>query len=70
MPETTTGGSTTTINMDYLSDADDRGPEIFYVTLALLIVSTITVAMRCYVRIRILKSFRIEDWMSLATMVC
>ncbi|KAF7529202.1 hypothetical protein G7054_g9906 [Neopestalotiopsis clavispora] len=55
--------------MDSLSDADDRGPEIFYVTLALLIVSTITVAMRCYVRIRILKSFRIEDWMSLATML-
>ncbi|KAK6208181.1 hypothetical protein LQW54_007089 [Pestalotiopsis sp. IQ-011] len=48
---------------------DDRGPEMFDVTLTLLVVSTITVAMRCYVRIRILKSFRIEDWMALATML-
>jgi hypothetical protein len=48
---------------------DDRGPEMFDVTLSLLVVSTVTVAMRCYVRIVILKSFRIEDYMALATMV-
>jgi hypothetical protein len=52
-----------------MSYDDDRSPQIFDVALALLIVSTVTVGMRCYVRIRILKSFRIEDWMALVTMV-
>lgn len=48
---------------------DDRGPEMFDVTLSLLVASTVTIIMRCYVRIHMLKSFRIEDWMALATMV-
>ncbi|KAK9423059.1 putative Integral membrane protein [Seiridium unicorne] len=47
---------------------DDRGPEIFDVTLSLLVISTIAVALRCYVRIAILKSFRIEDYLALATL--
>ena len=48
---------------------DDRGPEMFDVTLSLLVAATVTVAMRCYVRIFMLKTFRIEDWLALATLV-
>lgn len=48
---------------------DDRGPDMFDVTISLLVASMVTILMRCYVRIYILKSFRIEDWMALATMV-
>lgn len=48
---------------------DDRSGEMFDVTLSLLVVSAVTVALRCYVRIKILKSFRVEDYMALLTMV-
>ncbi|KAI0166432.1 hypothetical protein GGR57DRAFT_26017 [Xylariaceae sp. FL1272] len=43
----------------------DRGPELATVTSVLLGVSAVTVGLRCYVRIGILKIFRIEDWLAL-----
>ncbi|KAH8673681.1 hypothetical protein BX600DRAFT_212667 [Xylariales sp. PMI_506] len=49
-------------------DTDDRGPVIFGVAVALLAVSAVTVALRCYVRVRLLHVFRWEDWMALATL--
>lgn len=48
---------------------DDRSPEMFNVTLSLLVAATVTVALRCYVRIFMLKTFRIEDWLALVTLV-
>jgi hypothetical protein len=48
---------------------DDRGSQMLNVALALLVVSTLSVALRCYVRIFVLKTFRWEDWMSLLTLV-
>lgn len=42
---------------------------MFNVTVTLLVVSAVTVALRCYVRICILRTFRSEDWTAVATMV-
>ncbi|KAI1268655.1 hypothetical protein F5Y18DRAFT_238083 [Xylariaceae sp. FL1019] len=44
---------------------EDRGPELATVVSVLLGVSAVTVALRCYVRICLLKIFRIEDWLAL-----
>ncbi|KAI0013679.1 hypothetical protein F4779DRAFT_613414 [Xylariaceae sp. FL0662B] len=50
--------------------ADNRGPELATITLLFLGLSVITVALRCYVRICLLKSFRVEDWLALGTLTC
>ncbi|KAI1844954.1 hypothetical protein JX266_008970 [Neoarthrinium moseri] len=49
-------------------DEDDRSPLMFNITVTLLAVSSVTVALRCYVRLYVIKSFRWEDWMALVTM--
>ncbi|KAI1335476.1 hypothetical protein F5Y15DRAFT_409069 [Xylariaceae sp. FL0016] len=48
----------------------DRGPELAVTTTTLLGVSSLTVFLRCYVRIFLLKTFRVEDWLSLGTLTC
>ncbi|KAI0840624.1 hypothetical protein F5Y06DRAFT_294613 [Hypoxylon sp. FL0890] len=50
--------------------ADDRGPELAATVIVFLALSAITLALRCYVRARILKVFKIEDWLAIATMIC
>ncbi|KAL7626268.1 hypothetical protein AAE478_003038 [Parahypoxylon ruwenzoriense] len=50
--------------------ADDRGPELAAVTLLFLGLSTVTVTLRCYVRACLLKAFRLEDGLAIATMAC
>ncbi|KAI1085715.1 hypothetical protein F5B20DRAFT_14758 [Whalleya microplaca] len=49
--------------------ADNRGPELATITLLFLGLSVVTVALRCYVRICLLKSFRLEDWLALGTLM-
>ncbi|KAI1131565.1 hypothetical protein F5Y10DRAFT_261946 [Nemania abortiva] len=49
--------------------ADNRGPELAAVTGALLGLSAITVFLRCYVRIFMLKLFRPEDWLAVWTLL-
>lgn len=48
---------------------DDRGPELVASTIALLALSVISVALRSYVKIVLLKAFRTEDWLALVTLV-
>lgn len=50
--------------------ADDRGPELATTVIIFLVLSSITLALRCYVRARMLKVFQIEDWLAIATMIC
>lgn len=47
----------------------DRGPLMFDLAVTLLALSTVTVVLRCYVRIFMLKTFRGEDYFALATQV-
>lgn len=49
---------------------DDRGPQLAGVTLSFLGVSAVAVALRCYVRACMLKVFKLEDWLAIATLVC
>ncbi|KAI0887404.1 uncharacterized protein GGS22DRAFT_186236 [Annulohypoxylon maeteangense] len=52
------------------SDTSDNGPRLAAAVLALLPLTVITLALRCYVRVRILKFFKAEDWLAIATMIC
>jgi len=45
------------------------GPQLDAVVLLFLILSWITVLLRCYVRIRIIKSFSVDDYLILITLV-
>ncbi|KAI8966860.1 hypothetical protein F5Y11DRAFT_361885 [Daldinia sp. FL1419] len=47
---------------------DDRGSELAIVTGTFLGLSTVTVALRCYVRAYILRSFYIEDGLAVVTL--
>lgn len=49
--------------------ADNRGPELAAVTGMLLGLSAVAVFLRCYVRIFMLKLFRLEDWLAVWTLV-
>ncbi|KAI1807921.1 hypothetical protein F4811DRAFT_549353 [Daldinia bambusicola] len=48
----------------------DRGPELAVIVGVLLGLSSITVALRCCVRVCILKAFQIEDGLAVAAMGC
>lgn len=48
--------------------ASNRGPELAAVTGLLLGLSAVTVSLRCYVRIFMLKVFRPEDWLAVWTL--
>ncbi|KAI1460731.1 hypothetical protein F4805DRAFT_373839 [Annulohypoxylon moriforme] len=53
-----------------MSKTTDNGPRLEAAVLALLPLTAITLALRCYVRIRMLKFFKAEDWLAVATMIC
>ncbi|KAI4869507.1 hypothetical protein F4820DRAFT_463435 [Hypoxylon rubiginosum] len=48
---------------------DDRGPQLAAVTLFFLGLAALTVTLRCFVRLFILKVFQVEDWLAVASMV-
>ncbi|KAI1098973.1 hypothetical protein F4804DRAFT_99652 [Jackrogersella minutella] len=48
----------------------DNGPQLAATVWLFLPLAAITLALRCYVRVRILKAFKIEDWLAIATMMC
>jgi len=48
---------------------DDRGPQLEAVVGFFLALSWITVALRCWVRIKLVKAFAIDDWLCLVTLV-
>lgn len=48
---------------------EDHGPELAVAADIVLSVSVLTVFLRCYVRIFILRLFRPEDWLAVFTLV-
>jgi hypothetical protein len=51
------------------NDSDYRGPDIKAVAILFLILTWISVSLRCYVRIFMTKLFRVDDWLAVATLV-
>lgn len=49
---------------------DNRGPQLRAVCIFFLTVATVSVALRSYVRVRLVKKFGIEDWFMVAAWVC
>jgi len=48
---------------------DNRGPQLEAVVGFFLALSWITVGLRCWVRIKLVKAFAIDDWFCLITLV-
>lgn len=48
---------------------EDRSVELFAVTVFCLALATVTVALRCYVRLFMLKIFSWEDYLAVITTV-
>lgn len=49
-------------------DADNRGPEVETVIISFLVLSWVTVLARCWVRIRMIKAFAWDDWLTVLTL--
>jgi hypothetical protein len=49
--------------------AENRGPELAAVVIFLVVLSIITVCLRCFTRRVLLKVFFVEDWLALVTLV-
>lgn len=49
--------------------SDNRGPQMLGVTASFLVLMWVTVMARCYVRIKIIKAFAMDDWLALATLI-
>jgi hypothetical protein len=47
----------------------DRGTRIAAVTIALYTLSLVAVSVRCYVRVRLTRSFGYDDWLIVTTLV-
>jgi hypothetical protein len=52
------------------STGGSRGHEVVAVNISALVLAVITMALRCFVRIRLLKAFGLDDWLMLAATVC
>lgn len=50
--------------------SDSRGPYLAAVTILFLVLTTISTALRCYVRIRLLCIFKTEDLLAVFTYFC
>ena len=48
---------------------EDRGHELFAVSIPFLVLSWVTMGLRVYVRVGMLKSFGIDDWAMAVTLV-
>lgn len=49
-------------------DEENRGPEVRIVIISFLAVSWITVLARCWVRVRMIKAFALDDWLTVLTL--
>jgi hypothetical protein len=47
----------------------DRGPQVNGVAGLFLALSTITIALRCYCRVVVVKSFGLDDWFAIIAWV-
>jgi hypothetical protein len=48
---------------------EDRGPQIEAVAITFIILSWIAVCLRCYVKVYIIRLFRIDDWLAVLSLV-
>jgi hypothetical protein len=48
----------------------DRGPSIVAVDAVFLALSSISVLLRCYCRLYVIRKFAIDDWFALLSWVC
>jgi hypothetical protein len=48
---------------------ENRGPQLIGVIILFLALSWIAVPLRMWVRIKIIKSFALDDWLTLVTLV-
>jgi hypothetical protein len=49
---------------------NNRGSQLAAVVICFLILTVTTVALRCYVRIRLIRAFGADDALSVAALVC
>jgi hypothetical protein len=48
---------------------EDRGPQVEAVAITFLTLSWIAVCLRCYVKLYMIKLFRINDWLAVLSLV-
>lgn len=48
---------------------ESRGPEILAVIVLFLVLSWLTVLARCWVRVKMIKAFALDDWLLLVTLL-
>lgn len=48
---------------------ENRGPELQVILSILLVIAVVVVALRCYIRIWLVKSFGIDDWFMVVALV-
>ena len=58
-----------TLHQLYIWKMEDRGPELAVTVILFLILSWLIVTLRCLVRLRMIKSFGLDDWFMIATLV-
>lgn len=51
------------------SSQDNRGPELVAIMAAFLVLTWISVVLRCFVGIQISKSFEADDWLMATSLV-
>lgn len=52
------------------TSSDNRALPLAAVNIAALVLASIVTALRCFVRVRLLKAFGADDWLMLAAAVC
>lgn len=52
-----------------MAEIPNRGPELRAVAITITIMATAATAMRCYVRVWMVKAFGIDDWFMLIALV-
>lgn len=48
---------------------EDRGPQLVAVCAIFTITTVIAVGLRCYVRLRLVRNFGLDDWAMIAALV-
>lgn len=51
------------------SSQDNRGPELVAIMATFLVLTWVSVVLRCFVRIQITKAFEADDWLMVTSQV-
>lgn len=52
-----------------MAEIENRGPELFAVGIALVTTAAVSILLRCYVRIFLVRNFGFDDWSMIFAMV-